>query len=180
MLHAECSAVKAEPVEIVQSEIPASDYSEHNTSMDEAHETVDDKMLSPTNTNSQGKCSTSDTATAAMRELKCEWCEKPFKKPSELKQHRRIHTKEKPFQCEQCDKRFSVSSNLTVHRHIHTKEKPFQCEQCGKRFNRPSNLTRHHRVHTKEKPFQCEICYKRFSESCSVVRHRRIHSNEMV
>eukprot|EP00040_Diaphanoeca_grandis_P014243 m.72126 g.72126 ORF g.72126 m.72126 type:complete len:335 (-) comp24429_c0_seq3:1691-2695(-) len=77
----------------------------------------------------------------------CSWCAKPFKYPSQLKEHIRVHTREKPYPCGYCSKAFSHSSALTQHERIHTGEKPFQCSWCDKSFSQSSNLKRHERVH---------------------------------
>lgn len=78
---------------------------------------------------------------------KCSWCDKPFRYPSQLKEHERVHTREKPYPCGFCDKAFSHSSALTQHERIHTGDKPFTCRICNKSFSQSSNLKRHERVH---------------------------------
>lgn len=37
-------------------------------------------------------------------QFECKWCRKTFKYPSQLKEHVRVHTKEKPFPCKFCDR----------------------------------------------------------------------------
>eukprot|EP00035_Acanthoeca_spectabilis_P021366 m.437819 g.437819 ORF g.437819 m.437819 type:complete len:319 (-) comp18164_c0_seq1:188-1144(-) len=84
-------------------------------------------------------------------EFECEWCQKPFKYPSQLKEHIRVHTREKPYPCTFCSKAFSHSSALTQHERIHTGEKPFKCQHCDKSFSQSSNLKRHERVHKNQR-----------------------------
>ena len=103
-----------------------------------------------------------------MAKVECVICSKIFKKSFLLKQHRRVHTEEKPYQCDVWKK----------HRRVHTGEKPFQCNICKKSFRQKSNLIRHQRSHTDDKPFICNICEKEFSQMESLMRHRKTHTGE--
>ena len=49
-------------------------------------------------------------STAEKKSLQCRFCEKKFGHPIFLKQHERIHTKEKPFACSTCKKIFASNS----------------------------------------------------------------------
>lgn len=49
-----------------------------------------------------------------------------------------------------CGKRFSLSSNLAQHQRSHTREKPHLCVWCGDRFGCSSYLLKHQRSHAEE------------------------------
>ena len=84
--------------------------------------------------------------------LKCRYCPKEFCWESRLREHERVHTRERPFKCDVCSKYFSRSSSLLRHRRIHTGEKPFTCKVCQVSFTSSSNQRRHERTHTGERP----------------------------
>ncbi|XP_072008461.1 zinc finger protein 236 isoform X3 [Engystomops pustulosus] len=101
----------------------------------------------------------------------CTYCEKEFKKPSDLVRHIRIHTHEKPFKCMQCFRAFAVKSTLTAHIKTHTGIKAFKCEFCMKCFSTSGSLKVHIRLHTGVRPFACPHCDKKFRTS----GHRKTH-----
>ncbi|NXI87322.1 ZN574 protein, partial [Rhipidura dahli] len=65
--------------------------------------------------------------------------------------------------CELCGKRFKRSSNLQEHRRIHSAERPFTCPRCAKGFKTPYERRRHALTHLgAEKPFRCAGCGQEF------------------
>lgn len=78
--------------------------------------------------------------------FKCSFkdCEKIFPKESNLNDHIRTHTGDKPYKCsnKDCGKSFSQLGNLKKHETVHLGEKPFYCEYpgCGKGFSAMYNL----------------------------------------
>ncbi|KAI5748045.1 hypothetical protein M8J77_021303 [Diaphorina citri] len=109
--------------------------------------------------------------------FQCPVCKLILRSKYSLKNHVRIHTKEKLFICEECGKQFVTSSALRRHKKaVHLKIKDHSCDVCGKVFSCPTNLTVHKRVHTGEKPFVCESCGKSFSQHSSLFIHKMIHT----
>lgn len=56
--------------------------------------------------------------------------------------------KKKTHQCDVCGKIVNSRSNLNQHYRKHTGERPFACDACGKRFIRAEHVIIHKRTHT--------------------------------
>ena len=144
---------------------------------------------------------------SVVKRYKCEFCSYSSDNKTKMKQHARVHTKEKPFECPECSKRFTTKGSLKTHLRIHTKEFPYECSECGKKFNRSSYLKTHIRTvhdkcksfvckvcgyacgqlghfkrhmltHTGVRNYKCQYCDKRFAHSSALLRHERIHTGE--
>ncbi|XP_026952963.1 zinc finger protein 619 isoform X2 [Sagmatias obliquidens] len=109
---------------------------------------------------------------------KCGECGRYFNQRSDLHQHQRIHTNEKPYKCKECGKAFRYNSKLSRHQKIHTGEKPYPCQECGQGFSQNSHLLQHQKLHGGEKPYECRDCGKTFSYNSKLIRHHRIHTGE--
>jgi len=115
---------------------------------------------------------------AGSRPYICDSCGKSFKDRSNLSQHLRVHTKEKPYVCNfaDCRKAFAHSASLKEHLNTHMGAKPHVCDytDCGQSFAQASNLRRHQRgVHGGERPFECTYkgCGKRFAQNSNLKQH---------
>ncbi|XP_032891448.1 zinc finger protein 135-like [Amblyraja radiata] len=116
----------------------------------------------------RGGCGSTGGLTAASG---CSHCGKRFKRARGLREHQRIHTRERPFECAECGKGFTRKSSLWQHQCAHSGESPFPCLPCGKGFTRLDHLLEHRRVHTGQRPFTCPLCGKAFAHcSCLLPR----------
>lgn len=80
-------------------------------------------------------------------------------------------TSGKTHQCPYCLYNTSVTTNLINHMRVHTGEKPFSCPHCPYRANQRTNLKTHMRTHTGEKPYVCTQCPYRSSNKGSLDTH---------
>ncbi|XP_047478294.1 protein tramtrack, alpha isoform-like isoform X14 [Penaeus chinensis] len=85
---------------------------------------------------------------------------------------RKVHTTSgKIHQCSYCPYSTSVTTNLINHMRVHTGEKPFSCPHCPYRANQRTNLKTHIRKHTGEKPYVCSQCPYRSANKGSLDVH---------
>ena len=104
------------------------------------------------------------------KQYNCELCPASSTHRSFLRQHRNVHTGDRPFACEYCPKRFLRSNALERHKlAVHSHEKDEQeklkstsprCPYCQKLFMYQSDLNRHLPVHMRKMKHQCVYCGK--------------------
>ena len=108
----------------------------------------------------------------------CNVCGKVFCSTIILKQHKLVHTDEKPFQCKKCDKKFKRKGDLNVHvKVVHDQIKNHTCEICSRSFGRKQDLNKHIRCHTGIRDYVCLICDMKFTRSCHLRRHEKRFSH---
>ncbi|XP_044001934.1 zinc finger protein 236-like isoform X2 [Aphidius gifuensis] len=106
----------------------------------------------------------------------CSYCQKEFKKPSDLFRHRRVHTNEKPFKCTyiNCNISFALKSTMKAHERTHNSIKKYSCTMCDKTFSCTASLNSHIKTHLK--PYKCEICNSSFSTNTVLKSHIKNHN----
>ncbi|XP_050425422.1 zinc finger protein OZF-like [Adelges cooleyi] len=110
----------------------------------------------------------------------CDVCQMTFPHLKYLRNHKKIHIKEKLFQCNLCYKTFTDQSNYGRHQKTHSGENPFTCHVCKKKFSRKSNLNTHIKIiHEGEKPFECDICQESFPRKYNLTSHYIHHVDKI-
>ncbi|XP_064464579.1 gastrula zinc finger protein XlCGF7.1-like [Ornithodoros turicata] len=86
------------------------------------------------------------------RPFACTRCDRAFADRANLVSHIACaHHKAKTHLCETCGKLFQARRTLRQHRRIHTGEKPFVCAVCQERFTRLISLRQHASTHGAER-----------------------------
>ncbi|XP_045496111.1 zinc finger protein 708-like [Colias croceus] len=136
----------------------------------------------------------------------CDLCGYACGTNGELRQHRAIHSDDKPFECRKCSKAFKTYSNLKTHmdtheetsyvcfvcsrvlnsrrtlrKHllVHDDKCTHVCTYCNKAFKRRQTLKVHLSMHTGDKPLSCKWCDERFAYASTLRSHRlRAHPDK--
>ncbi|XP_069944071.1 zinc finger and BTB domain-containing protein 7A isoform X16 [Cherax quadricarinatus] len=84
-----------------------------------------------------------EVVCATNKTHRCSYCSYSSTRSSNLKNHIRLHTGEKPFACPHCHYRATTNNNMISHIRTHTGEKPYSCKVCPYRAINVKTLKRH-------------------------------------
>ncbi|XP_029108237.1 zinc finger protein 260-like [Scleropages formosus] len=113
---------------------------------------------------------------AAAKLCMCAHCGKAFSSVTQVANHERTHTGEKPYECLLCHKKFRHAGALSVHRITHQRDRPHVCPRCPKSFRCSKHLKRHLVTHSEARPFVCDQCSLAFRTANELKGHKIRHS----
>ena len=108
----------------------------------------------------------------------CEYCEKKFRYPSDLKRHISKHST-KGFKCTICEKPFKADLFAKRHELSHMKPKDDEntaqvnCDICNRLFSK-HGIAKHVKLHFKD-IFPCKKCAEVFNTKDEFLKHMRNH-----
>uniref|UniRef100_A0A182SEX3 C2H2-type domain-containing protein n=1 Tax=Anopheles maculatus TaxID=74869 RepID=A0A182SEX3_9DIPT len=102
-----------------------------------------------------------------------------FKQITNLNNHRRLHTGERPYVCieSNCGRSFAQVTNLNNHMKTHHKTTLYVCNQCPRKFSQVTQLNLHLITnHSATRGFYCPQCPdKSFKQQSHLQQHMKIH-----
>uniref|UniRef100_A0A8C6Y673 C2H2-type domain-containing protein n=1 Tax=Naja naja TaxID=35670 RepID=A0A8C6Y673_NAJNA len=106
------------------------------------------------------------------RRYKCNQCDKAYKHPGSLTNHKQSHTLG-VYQCAMCYKEFSNLMALRSHARLHSEYRPYKCRFCHKAFRLPSELLSHQKAHSQEESKSTDP--SQYSNLMALRNHVRVH-----
>jgi len=83
--------------------------------------------------------------------------------------------KKRRFLCDQCGKLFFFSAHLKQHKLVHTGERPYCCRVCNKQFQRSDYVLIHLKHHKRELVHNCCVCNMTYYNWNEFVTHCLSH-----
>ncbi|XP_076044508.1 uncharacterized protein LOC143027211 [Oratosquilla oratoria] len=117
--------------------------------------------------------------------FKCHFCKKNCRSNSDLRNHKRSHTRERQFKCDVCDRDFIYKAGLVTHMRTHDPVNKYFCPLCGMSFNYKNDRNFHTLTHACERwrshirdsadAHVCSTCYSEFDDRDTLLCHVRQH-----
>ncbi|KAG5668943.1 hypothetical protein PVAND_016849 [Polypedilum vanderplanki] len=93
--------------------------------------------------------------------ITCQVCSKKIFK-DKIKEHMKVHLKNKAYICNFCGDRYATRSLLLPHLRSHLTSKVFNCSKCKRGFNDKRHYNNHLLTHIEDQPFKCDLCPKSY------------------
>ena len=85
-----------------------------------------------------------DERDGAHSRFQCSICGKVLSDATKLKNHKLLHSAERPHKCHLCDSAFVVKERLRNHLLLTHQVKPYQCKRCSEGFTKRKDFMEHH------------------------------------
>ena len=190
------------PDEIEVDDVQSSDNEMYNGDMDDDYDSDVTVVYAKEAKRKNIKFEVKQENMDPLKEHKCEYCGKEFRRKDTLTRHVKSHLNLREFPCTECDKAFNTKPDLKNHLKIHAAKRvanaqngqngttgegenidslwKHKCEFCGKLFLRKDNLTRHVKSHLNLREFPCTECDKAFNSKPDLKNHLKIHAAKRV
>ncbi|XP_070570182.1 DNA-binding protein Ikaros-like [Ptychodera flava] len=113
------------------------------------------------------------------KDYQCDVCDYAAQSPTQLSQHQRSHTGDRPYTCDICGFAFTQKGNLTRHMKTHSDEKPYKCSICPYEARRRDALLAHMVTHTEDKRHVCQWCGMGYKQKASLREHMKKCRNQI-